>query len=423
MQINPLNSYKILSFGKEKDENQPVADAMRAIFRNNDIPKSRQRILWELSEVPDFYEASKDASERELIELANYMAGRKTNILQMALDGDVRLFKKNKKDEVVARNLLSLKEFILRNQHLPEGQRMSLADFLKSHFVSQIEQDAVELKLDTKNYPKTMRYIKDDSEKDNIRYARINDGAATMKSIVGIMSGGVALDDDDVAIVFEEDIKERKGHNRGGFVYPMIDPAIIEDEYAVAYPELYRVLEESRDVPSKIKKNIAELRKIPYFKNLTKNTHPINLLGFSKINLIFDNMLTKMLKQEVTLDVRNPNNGEYVKTPVIDMGKLLYKINRGIIKEKQVDEIIQKNTLAFELCGLYTAKKDDVNGKITAIELERFGNNLGFVIKTDSGEKYPDCISPEGKEAVQKILDELDKFPFKKAVLNLESKK
>ncbi|MCR4880796.1 MAG: hypothetical protein K6A44_02440 [bacterium] len=422
MQINPINIYKMTSFGKEKDEFQPLSEPMREIFRENIVPKSRQRILWELSEVPDFYEASKTASKQELLEIADFMDSQRTNILQMALDGDVQLIKKAKDGTTQTYKLLSLKAFVRQNQSLPEGRKKRLIDFLRSHFVAQVEEDAIMQKLDTKEYPKGMRYIKEKSNDGKVSYARINDGTACLKSIVGALTTGSPIDDNDLGVIFEEDIQTRKGSNRG-FTYEKINPETVESEYAVAYPAVYRAIEENREVPSEIRDNVAQLRRIPYFRNLTRDTYPQNLFMFSKLNLIMNNLLTKMLKQEITLDVRNPINGEYVKTPIIDIGKLLLEKREGKISEKQIDEIVKNHTLAFELCSLYAAARDKLAGQeIKSIEMQRFGNSFGFVALSKSGDKVPECLDANN-ETIQKLLAALDKLPFKKAVLNFESKK
>ena len=85
MQITPISLYKFVSFGRENDEYQPISDSMRTIFREDTEPKSRQRLLWELSEVPDFYEASKNESKQDLLELADLMERQRTNILHASL--------------------------------------------------------------------------------------------------------------------------------------------------------------------------------------------------------------------------------------------------------------------------------------------------------------------------------------------------
>ena len=423
MEINAIKLNIPISFKGEKDEYQPLSKEMQAIFRENTESKARQRLLWELSEVPNFYEATKDCTKRELLEIADLFESQRTNILKMALDGDIQVIKKSKNGKPKIRKILSLSDYIQHNKNIPAEKRERLIDYLKQNFVEQVEDDAIEQFFDTKEYPTHMRYIKDKGNDGKTWYMRLLDSVAAVKSIMSVLSKGSPLDDDDVDVVFERDIQKRTGKKIVGFDYSPINPKDIEEEYPIEYPEIYKVLEQTRNIPSAVINSANELRKIPYFKNLTKNSYPQQLLEVAELNAICDNLLANMLKQTAMLEVRNPLNGQYVKIPVIDVGRILLDIKNGDVKEKNIYKILQNQSLALEFCELYAIMREQSgNKKIKNMKIERFGNNLYCLATTEDGEPHSEIFTGEHVWD-SKILAKLDTLPFKKAVFNLDIQK
>ena len=417
MRINPINIYKTFSFNGQKDPDQPMAPALNMIMHDRDVSQSKKKLLWELSEVPNFYKATKDTPISEFLQLADFIEKQDTNILEMALKGDVRISRKTCPDtfQASSKEFFSLSPFIKRNQAAKANEKISLLDYIKAHPIMQIIEAAKD-KHDRYNvYPPMLPYKRLlDIHNGKTIYKEIDIDEDGIKTFFDLKNNGIDFIPQDTLVLFD---KRVKGHDDFDYTYTPIDPKSVEPPYPLM-PENIKILYGHPSVPREAIKSIYEISENSYFYNLAKNSSPNELLVLAGLNAGTKGLIAKMFRGDITIGVINPEKNEEAKRPVIDTGKLLLEKKQGKITESGIIDILDKHTLAMEVCDLYSMfKKRNSDKEIKYIGFIKDGEKLVQVIETTSGEKMA-AVIPDNLQITKKLLSIIEKVPYKKFYIN-----
>lgn len=417
MRINPINIYKTFSFNGQKDPDQPMAPTLSMIMHDRDVSQSKKKLLWELSEVPDFYKATKDTPISEFLQLADFISEKQnSNILEMALKGDVVEIKNspNGQNGVKRSPLFSFSTLAQYNRTAPQSAKIGLLDYIKAHPVLQIVEDAEKEYKKFSVYPPLLVYNTEFDAKGNKIYKEIGWQEPGLKATFSYLANGFNITPQDTMITFDEKIKSKHSFD---YNYEPINPERVENPDYIM-PANLKIIFDSPTVPKEAIKSLYEMSENPYFYNLVKNTHPNVLLVLAGLNAGTKGLVTKMLNGDITLGVTNPEKNEEAKRPVIDIGKLLLERKQGKIKETGIIEILDQNTIAMEVCDLYSLFKQAFpNKEIKYIGLfEENGNLKQLVVTTENKNLYA-TFSKEHPIA-QKLLPLIRKVPYKVLYLN-----
>ena len=416
MKISSAN-YKI-SFKGEKDEFQPLSPNLRAVFSDTSIPKSKQRLLWELSEVPYFYKADNGLSKDEFIKLADFIQTQDTNILEMALKGDVRIINKDKEINTEGRSFFFFFPLAKRNRKAPVGTKKNLIDYIKEHQIFKIINDVTNLHKESNIYPEIMPYEIQKDENGNTTYTPINTAEAQANLFLSSLFTGKIFNKNNAIIIFKKPIK---GKNDFDYNYKPINPKNVEPQYPVE-PECIKFLLSIPGLDSNIKKSVSALSKIPYFNNLVCTTPPNILAKIALLNIDSDMLLEDLFKGKVTIGVLNPKTQKEVKRPVIDVGKLLQEKKEGKISPSNLMNILAENTLAIETCIMHSLlKKETDNEKIKYILISKKEDKLIHKVVTSTN-KTKLFIADNNSLVTKKFSDFIEKVPYKSIVLNFDEK-
>jgi len=417
MHINPINIYRNFSFKGQKDPDQPLAPALNYIMRDKDIPQSKKKLLWELSEVPDFYKACKDTPISEFLQVADFISEQQgNNLLEMALKGDVVEIKNSLNGENGVRQapFFSFSTLAQYNRTAPQSAKIGLLDYIKSHPISQIVQDAEKEYKKFNVYPPLLVYNTEFDSSGKKIYKEIDWQEPGLKAIFGYIANKVPITPQDTMIKFDEKIKSKHSFD---YNYEPINPKSIEEPYPIM-PENIKILYKHPTVPKEAVKSIYEMSENPYFYNLVKNTSPNELLVLAGLNAGTKGLITKMFNGEITMGVVNPEKNEEAKRPIIDTGKLLLERKQGKIKETGIINMLNKHTLAMAVCDLYSLFKQAFpNKEIKYIGLNKNGENLQQFVETTASE-YLHAVLPKEHPLAQSLLPVVEKVPYRTLYIN-----
>ena len=412
MKITPLKFN--ISFRGPKDENQPLSPELRAVFADKSIPKSKQKLLWELSEVPDFYKASKNLKTDEFIRLADFVQEQDTNILEMALKGDVTIVQKDSEIETDGHPFFTFAPLVNKQNETPKG----VFEFIKEHPIFKIIKDVMAKHDEANIYPNAMPYKLEKDENGNTVFTPVNFFEANINMIINKRFTGKALENNDAVIIFKEKIK---GKNDFQIEYKPINPEEIEAPYPVD-PKSLKAFDYLHDVDSEIINSLSELKKIPYFRNLVNSTHPMILSLIVGINIGTNGLLAKMLKGEVTLGFFEPETNKEFQRPVVDIGKLLLDRKNNKFTSNDLYTMLTEGTMAREICTLYSSLKDVLpNEKFKFITLAKTDEGILQKLVTNSNE-IKTLMMPDNQPIAQKFSEILNKAPLKQFVINFNEK-
>lgn len=414
MQINPISSFTKIPFKGKKDENQPLSMAMKDIFADQTVSCHSKRTLWNLSEVPFFYGASRGMSREDLLKLADLFERQDTNILQMAIDGDVKIATGGN-DELNFKKYLSLEDIAKHNRTAARGNLINLYNYILSHPVFRIIQDVREQYSKSNVYPQSIPYETQTDEDGNTTVRIMNMREACSKAFVTGLTKGKILDANDTVIMFDKKIV---GKNDVETAYERINPASIEPQYPVQPETLKAIYRFSSQLPAPIMRSIYDFGESDFFPNLIKNTNPLHLLQLAQFDVEHNYLISRMFNEKITMDTLDPETDEYIHRPIIDTGRILKGRKEGTIKESDFLDILLKNTMAFQTCALYRNFKEAFPDKEPQrILLHKAGENLEQVVSTKDNETFGYTMNASDTLA-QTFLKMIEKLPYKRMIIN-----
>ena len=416
MKIAPIKFN--LAFRGEKDENQPLSDELKKVFSDKSVPTVKKKLLWELSEVPCFYEASKDLTKDEFIKLSDFIQKQDTNVLEMALLGDVRVISRSNDEE--GRSLFKFAPLVKYNKTASEREKIGIIDYIKNHPIFKVANDVISIFNITNSFPKFINYQVEKDSSGHTKYTHISPMEAYANMVASDLFTGNPYSSNNAVIIFKKNIEDRSDYDCG---YVPVNPETIEKPCSESFmPENIERIFSASEVDSKIKESVYELSKIPYFKNLVRYTSSQSLVRIGEIDSFSNRMLSKILTGEVIFEIFNPKTKKESGLPIIDVGKILSDRKTDLSKQTDLLSILSKDTLAIETCILYNSTKEILpDRKIKSLILKKSENGIIQETVTDLKETVKLLIPNEAPLAA-KILSELDKFPYKKLKINFNEK-
>lgn len=417
MFISPVKIFaQHTSFRGEKDETQPLSRAMRDIFADKRVSYDSKRTLWNLSEVPFFYEATKGMTRNDLLKLSDLFERQETNVLQMAIEGDVK-YATDCGKEMKFKKYLSLEDVAKYNKTAPQEQQINLYDYILSHPIFKVERDAREQYKQYNVYPHSISYetVLDADGRPVVRILDMQE--AFFKAYMTQQLKGKILDKNDVVIMFDKKIVGNFDIDTG---YKKIRPESIEKPYLGEPESLKKIYNLSSQIPARIMRSLYNFGESDFFPNLVKDTNPIRLLQLAQFDSDHKYIVSKMFNEKITFDTINPDNLEHIHRPIIDIGRILKDIKEGAITESDFCEILINNTLVFEVCALYRKfKRAFPDKEPKKIVLRKNGDNFEQVVLTDDEGVYI-RVMPGTDALAQAFLKKLDRVPYKSMILNFD---
>lgn len=416
MKISPIINYsKQINFKGEIDKEQPLNKEMREIFADSSIPKYQKKILWGLSEIPHFCEASAYTPKEDLLELTDRISKSKTNILEMALKGDIKIsFLEN--GDFKLHNLLPLDIIAkrIREPFFPLGK--NLLEIIKKFPLLKIEENTQKIYSDINIYPHNIILNEDGScEIAETRYAGSDDNLKLLEILARKFANEEEIKGNEEIIIFDKQIKGKKDYI---LQYSPL-PKKYWGQEITQTPEKVKELLRNEE----IKKSLFSMSETPYFNNLIKDTPKDKISLLAQINKTHNNMLTKMLKQEITLDVLDFKGEKIINLPIIDVGKILLNQRMEMYPSNDLFKIIDEYTPAFALCAMHSLFSSLLEGsKIKSFILEKEKDDMAIYIKSEkSGKNFLHIIKmAEDGEIAKKFMPILSKAPYKKALISFE---
>ena len=420
MRINSIQNYHIRpktpTFKGNRDENQTLTPELREIFADKTVPRYQQKILWDLSEIPDFCTASKHTPKSDLLELSEAIAKSETNILDMALHGDIKVSWLNDKDFSIG-ELLPLSRIARRNKKPELYGKQSLLDIIKSLPIFQIEQNAKEVYNSSNTYPPNLILKEDGSFEIADTFFANTDKQKVYEIIATKFTFGEGLSPKDGIILFNKKIKGKKDN----VLIQNLIPANIVEEEITTIPERLSYLFKKDD----IKKSFYSLTEVPYFYNLIKETSTENIETLAKINQENEDIIARILKNKLTFDVIDPIKKETKRFPIIDTGKILLNQKIKDYPNNDFYGILFATTPVIALCILRDiCKKARPDAHISSVLLSKTDNGMLAVynLKTNDEKAKLVCEMPEKNYMVKQFSPFLNKAPFKTANINFDKK-
>lgn len=386
MRIYPLNTIKYENKNINNNNNSANLHNCRqnfgashkeimGLFGNSGIMPAIKKSLYELTDIPYFSEAIKFTPVEDVLNLANMHKNAQTNILELALKGDITagiaedgFMQKIKYLDLpfIAHHSAKAKSPNLQINLYQAMQNMPVT-------VEQLEYDAIRMYGKANMFPPFITYIAKELPCEKHGQFPEHEPINIYEAIFQQITGKNSLDNRDMIIKFEKTVTSPYGVRINYKPVPknMIEAPIVGLTSNLRQAFANNALEKADKIA------LFELTDIPYFTNLAKETDPLKLGAFARINRESDDLFGKMFRKEIPMVVYNTSSEEPQRIPFVDIESLVFEKQKGIIESKDLVEILDNNTFAMKVYKMQKAfKKEIQNVTLTKMDFDSDGQHL-----------------------------------------------
>ena len=399
MRISPLNTIKYENKNIKNNNNSANVHNSRqnfgashkeimGLFGSSEIMPAIKKSLYELTDIPYFPEAIKFTPVEDVLNLANMHKNAQTNVLDLALKGDITagiaedgFMQKTKYLDLpfIAHHNAKAKSPNLQINLYQAMQNMPVT-------VEHLESDAIRMYDNANMFPPFIAYraVELPWEKHG-RYPE-HEPINVYETIFQQLTGKDKLDNRDMIIKFEETVTSPYGAR---IDYKPTPKKMLEAPI-VGLTSNLRLAFANNALEKADKLALFELTDIPYFTNLVRETDPLRLGAFARINRESDDLFGRMFRKEIPLVIYNTSSETPQRIPLVDIENLVFERQSGVIESKDLVEILDNNTFAMKVYKMQNAFKKEVpNMTLTKMDFDSDGTKLEtrFHVRDEDGDE------------------------------------